>query len=219
MFQEIKERWVMTRLSLKYPGVSDSSTYMKYPKEHTFNGAKVLNMGCGSSTYKAKNVTNLDYLAGKNIDVVWDLNKTPMPFKDGEFDLVIANMVLEHLENWWGCFIDMARVVKPGGTIEVWLPGDGTSSQLGYRDHVSTINSFSFGGIGGGMRNNANIWETEDRKHIGEVSKLELTRYLTRMKMYWWIQIMPQKVRLWMAEHLRNVVSEQGFIFVKERSK
>jgi len=216
MWEKVKHYFTMIRLSIKHPGIHDSSTYAKYPREETFRGDKVLNLGCGSSVYPAENVVNLDYLPGDEIDVICDLGKGKLPFKDNEFNLVLANMVLEHVPNWWDCFKEMARVVKPGGMIEVWLPGDGGSSQLGYRDHINIINAFSFGGIDNGMRNMANIWEVEDRKNIGEVKNLKLVSYLTRMKMYWWLQILPQKGKLWMADHLRNVVDEHGFIFIKK---
>src|SRR6185503_1996971 len=40
---------------------------------------------------------------------------TRLPFRDGSFDLVTANMVVEHLADPAGQFAEVARVLKPGG--------------------------------------------------------------------------------------------------------
>jgi SAM-dependent methyltransferase len=148
--------------------------------------------------------------------VKWDLSKTPLPFKDNEFDLIIANHILEHVPNWWECFKELARIVKVGGIIEVWLPGDGSYGQQGYRDHINVINFCSFAGIRGTFRNSANSWEIQDRENNGEVSNLAYASEIMIKPMnYWWIHIMSAKTQLWMMTHLRNVVQEQGYKFVK----
>ena len=49
-----------------------------------------------------------------------------LPFADGEFDRVIAAEVLEHIPELEGAIPELARVLRPGGTIAVtvprWLP-------------------------------------------------------------------------------------------------
>jgi len=211
----MRQKLKYIKMSIKHPGVSNSSTYMKYPKEFNFEGQRVLNLGCGCTTYPVKNVVNLDYLPGEGIDLVWDLSVTPLPFKDGEFDFIIANHVLEHVPNWWECFKELARITKVGGNIQVFLPGDGGSSQLGYRDHINIINSYSFGGIRMSHRNEANIWEIEDRKHLGAVKDLLMTAYTLTPTNYWWLHILPARIQMAAMKHLRNVVQEQQFIFKK----
>ena len=42
-------------------------------------------------------------------------NITWLPFNDASFDLVTANMVVEHLDNPAGQFAEVNRVLKPGG--------------------------------------------------------------------------------------------------------
>ena len=216
MFDGIKEKYIRVKMSLQKPGYSNSMTYNKYPRDCKFDGKKILNLGCGSSTYPIKNVVNLDYLPGKEVDCVWDLGVTPLPFKTEEFDHIICNHILEHVPNWWECFKELSRIVKVGGAIEVWLPCDGGSSQLGYRDHINIINHFSFGGIKGSSRNSANIWEIEDRKNAGHVSQLKGGIPVVRLANEFWLQILPTKLQSWCVKHLRNVVSEHGYIFIKE---
>jgi len=49
-----------------------------------------------------------------------------LPFADGEFDRVIASEILEHVPNDIGAIAEIARVLRPGGTLVVtvprWLP-------------------------------------------------------------------------------------------------
>ena len=42
---------------------------------------------------------------------------TPWPAENGGTDLVIGNLVLEHIEDLAPVFAEMARVLKPGGTV------------------------------------------------------------------------------------------------------
>lgn len=49
-----------------------------------------------------------------------------LPFADGEFDRIVAAEVLEHIPDDRGAISELARVLRPGGTIAVtvprWLP-------------------------------------------------------------------------------------------------
>jgi SAM-dependent methyltransferase len=200
----------------KYPGRTTSVTYKKYPKDYTFKGMRVLNLGCGNTTYPAANVVNLDMFPVPGVNVTWDLSKTPLPFKDNEFDLIVANHILEHVRGWWECFKELARIVKVGGTIEVWGPGYG-ESQLGYRDHINVINHCSFAGIIGTHRNGANAWEIEDRKNLGEIQNLRITFHYKMLERRWWLEILPYSLKSWVSDYLPNVVTEVGFKFVKEQ--
>jgi len=99
-----------------------------------------LNLGCGnsvnpySSFYDEKlgrevpiEWTRLDIRQGEDIraDVVWDLNKVPLPFKDGEFDYIYCAHVLEHLPVIHvvkRLLQELYRILKPDGTLEVIVP-------------------------------------------------------------------------------------------------
>lgn len=45
-----------------------------------------------------------------------------LPFASGAFDLVTANMVAEHLAGPGECFREIARVLRPGGTLLIHTP-------------------------------------------------------------------------------------------------
>ena len=100
-----------------------SSIYFKYPHYHTFGEKKVLNLGCGFAKFKSPNVTNVDAFDICKPDLVHDLNVMPLPFEDNSFDLILANHIFEHLPKWWDCFNECARVLKPCGRLEVYVPG------------------------------------------------------------------------------------------------
>lgn len=202
------------KFCLKHPGKSGSMTYTKYRPGCTFEGKKVLNLGCGNTTYPAPNVVNMDLYEVPGVNVVWDLSKTPLPFEDNTFDFIIANHILEHVPNWWECFKDLARIVKVGGTVEVWGPGRG-DTQLGYRDHINVINHCSFVGIRGTRRNYANAWEQEDRKTHGFVNDLELSEERCALANFWWLAILPARLQNWASLYLTNVVTEYGWKFKK----
>jgi SAM-dependent methyltransferase len=57
-----------------------------------------------------------------------------LPFRDGSFDLVTANMVVEHLQDPAGQFAEIRRVLRPGGTLLLHTP-----NALGYRTIMSRV--------------------------------------------------------------------------------
>ncbi len=47
---------------------------------------------------------------------------TALPFPDNSFDRIIASEILEHIDNDTAAFSELARVLRPGGTIAVSVP-------------------------------------------------------------------------------------------------
>lgn len=190
-----------------------TSAFNKYPPECSFEGKLVLNIGCGFASYKAPNVINLDGYG--DVQVKWDLgDPRPLPFKDQSFDFILANHILEHVPNWWHCFEECSRVLKVGGRMEVWLPGMGSDSVLGFRDHINTINHCSWWGTRDFVDNPNNAWASEnsagpanDMKMIAMWPKLDHS-----LK---WLKWVPKRSYPWIATHLRNVIKEIGFVFEK----
>jgi len=208
--------WKNSGLTL-YRQFIPSQTYIKYLPESTFNGGWVLNLGCGTSIYKAENVVNLDCVAAEGVDVVWDLSKMPLPFKDEQFDFIIANHVLEHIPNWFECFKELSRVLKVGGKLEVWIPPVSSDSSFTYRDHINSIGVESFSGIKDLRRCGVNLAANEEIKSLDCLSQLRMTQKCGRPALHWWCFFAPNSVLAWMAMHLRNVISEEGYFFTKEK--
>lgn len=192
-----------------------SQIYYKYPRNSTFNGKRVLNLGCGGCTYPAPNVVNLDAFAGPGVNVVHDLAKMPLPFADNTFDFIIANHVMEHIPGWWDCFQEMARVVKVGGEIEVWVPPISSDSAFAYRDHINLIGPESFYGIGDLNRPGTNLTASKELQKMSNVQRLHVKALSHRLIITWWTMLAPESLAHWMATYLRNVVSEDGYVFKK----
>jgi len=76
---------------------------------------------------KCKTVVGIDYSFDslkkhKNIPLKARGDITKLPFKDNSFDLVSANMVVEHLENPGLQFLEINRIVKPKGVFIFHTP-------------------------------------------------------------------------------------------------
>ncbi len=195
-------------------GMIPSSVYFKYPADHVFKG-KVLNVGCGKCVYPSYNVTNVDAVASEGVNVVWDLSKTPLPFESNTFDFIITNHSLEHIPNWFECFKELARVVKPGGTIEAWFPPVSSDAAYTYRDHINLLGVASFAGCHSLQRPGTNLIAAEESEAFEDYKRLKMIRHEIRPISTWWTILAPDCVLSWMIEHLRNIASEEGFVFEK----
>src|SRR5215472_10614175 len=98
-------------------------------------GRRILDAGCGSGPLSAALrdrgaiVTGFDKSAGmvelarRRLGDGADLQVAdlggPLPFPDGEFDDVIASLVLHYLEDWGPPLAELRRVLKPGGRVLV----------------------------------------------------------------------------------------------------
>lgn len=109
---------------------------------------KILDLGCGANKWKSKGdtVIGIDCVKMDGIDVVWDINKIPLPFKDGEFDVIITRHVLEHITELPKMLDELHRILKIGGKLRIWVPH--YSSPLAYTcpEHVKffSIQMFDF---------------------------------------------------------------------------
>ncbi len=198
-------------------GFIPSQTCVKHPTDSNFGGRKVLNVGCGGNIYKAPNVTNTDLFPGPGVQFAWDLSKTPLPFADGEFDLIIANHVLEHVPNWFECFKELARIIKVGGIIEIWIPPVSSDGAFVYRDHINYIGLQSFMGISGCARPGTNLHAKNEFAALNTLESIELVSKQSRPAVLWWCWFAPNFVLDWMSTYLRNVVSEEGYFFRKSK--
>lgn len=91
-----------------------------------------------------------------------DLDKDPLPYGDGSFDLVTCTEVIEHIENYRRLFREVFRVLRPGGVFVVSTP-----NVLNLRSRLRFF-FFGFQNLFGPLRVN----ETEMHTAAGHISPI-----------------------------------------------
>ncbi len=92
--------------------------------------------------------TGVDLVAGKNVDVVLE-DPFVFPFPDGRFDALISGQMLEHNEMFWLSFLEMNRVLRPGGLMVHIVPSRGPEHRAPqdcwrfYRDGMTALARWS----------------------------------------------------------------------------
>ena len=79
-----------------------------------------LNLGAGNLDVR-EGYVNLDSWPYPGIDILWDLNKLPLPFEDNKFDEILAYSILEHV-NYVPLMDELHRILEPGGIIKIRVP-------------------------------------------------------------------------------------------------
>lgn len=79
-----------------------------------------LHLGCGDD-YR-EGALNVDANPDSAADRLLDIAETPWPFPDDAFARVEAHHLVEHLADTEAFFVEAARVLAPGGTLELTVP-------------------------------------------------------------------------------------------------
>jgi SAM-dependent methyltransferase len=194
-------------------GYFPSEPYYKYHPNNDFGGKKTLNFGCGKSVYKAPNVFNVDIAPGDNV-IVRDHNKSLSQFGT-DFEFILANHVLEHVPNWFETLKEMAEILKPGGQLEIFVPPVSSDTAFTFRDHINRIGLRSFDGVGPNPTAGANLTFYHEYKTYKDLTKLKMVEYNVRPCVKWWTMLAWPSLLKFMIQHLRNIASEERYLFVK----
>lgn len=94
---------------------------MRSSKELTemFSKGRCLEIGCGA--IKAEGFFGLDRRPTAEVDLIADL-ESDLPFKDQSFDAIIANQVVEHIQNFVQLISELNRILKDDGTLILHVP-------------------------------------------------------------------------------------------------
>jgi SAM-dependent methyltransferase len=83
-----------------------------------------LNIGCGET--KMPDCVNIDCVENEIVkpDLICDIRREPLPYKDGEVDNIYMIHAIEHIEfyYWDQIFQEFARVLKPNGVLLLGYP-------------------------------------------------------------------------------------------------
>jgi SAM-dependent methyltransferase len=122
-----------------YADHNDSPKVRAIIRDLLASNRKVLNFGSGD-TRLGVSVTNLDLAPGPNVDVTYD--GRDIPFDDGHFDAVIAQEVLEHVQDLEHSVAEIRRVLRDGGLLYCQLP-----FILGYHSGPEDYRRFTLVGL------------------------------------------------------------------------
>lgn len=104
----------------------------------------VLDFGCGNK--KRPGSIGVDINPRSDADVIHDLNVFPYPFADDTFREVLADNVIEHLDNLIGVMEELHRICRPDGLIHINVPyfrAKWACIDPTHR-HFFTVDSFSY---------------------------------------------------------------------------
>jgi SAM-dependent methyltransferase len=174
-------------------------------------GSIYLNLGCGFS--KRAGWINVDKYDNCDPEFVHGLDVFPYPWSDDSVDGIVMMHILEHLDNWWGCIEECARILKPGAKLEIHVPDESSRTALTYRDHNHVFSAVSFHGIQERDGWGTNAWAHKEN----ELVPLKMISFLqVPHGEYMWMLRWPfKRVLAFCANHLRNFIWEQIFIFKK----
>jgi SAM-dependent methyltransferase len=105
---------------------------------------KSLNVGCGAK--KVKGAIGIDIRPWPEVDIVCNLNCYPWPFKEGIFEKVYCQDIIEHLDDVVKTMQEIHRISKNGAKIVISTPH--FSHPNSFRDPTHkwhfTIDSFDY---------------------------------------------------------------------------
>lgn len=88
-------------------------------------GALDINGSIRRYAHPEAHYVGIDIEPGRGVDVVCKQGEE-LPFTDCSVDIVLATSVFEHDSFFWLTFLDLVRVVKPGGVVYINAPSNGT---------------------------------------------------------------------------------------------
>ena len=78
-----------------------------------------LNLGCGKDIKQG--YINIDKVLLNGVNIVCDIEEG-LPFKDSVFDKILCDDVLEHLDNIMDVMVDIHRILKKEGIVNIEVP-------------------------------------------------------------------------------------------------
>ena len=125
---EMYERWAESYPPLPHNALMRVEQQVMCDLMPAVDGAQALDLACGTGRYArllaeagAREVVAADFspamlrhsIAGHRVRA----GLTRLPFVRGAFDIVVSGLALGHAEDLAQCFAEVARVLRPGGTL------------------------------------------------------------------------------------------------------
>jgi SAM-dependent methyltransferase len=122
---------------------------------------RILDVGCGPTKYPGS--IGLDMNPSTAADVLCNLDRGGLPFRDNTFDEIRGEHIIEHVADIIATMEEFHRVTKPGGTI--WLVTPHYTDFSSFRDptHRWHLNTYSFLYFYPGGMHGRDMWYTKVR--------------------------------------------------------
>ncbi|MGE5307847.1 MAG: class I SAM-dependent methyltransferase [Deltaproteobacteria bacterium] len=100
-----------------------------------------LDLGCGKNKFPES--VGVDLYAGSDADVICDLNRIHLPFRDDTFEYVVSKQVFEHVEDVERLLTDVRRVAKKGALVRIEVPHFSCFYSYGDPTHKRSFSVFA----------------------------------------------------------------------------
>jgi SAM-dependent methyltransferase len=70
------------------------------------------------------NYVGLDFVNGKGVDLILD-DPYKLPLENNSADIILSSSCFEHSEMFWVLFLEIVRILKPGGLFYLNVPSNG----------------------------------------------------------------------------------------------
>lgn len=87
-------------------------------------GSQDINGGIRGSLGPNNRYTGVDFVAAPGVDVVLE-DPYKLPFPDASADVVVSSSCYEHSEFFWLSFLEVIRILRPGGLFYLNAPSNG----------------------------------------------------------------------------------------------
>jgi malonyl-CoA O-methyltransferase len=125
---EVYERWAPLYPALPHNPLMQTEQAAMLERLPEIQGSCVLDLACGSGRYAeqarqrgAACIVAMDFslamLRQVSVGAALRGELDALPLRDAQFDLVISGLALGHASDLEGCMREIARVLKPGGTL------------------------------------------------------------------------------------------------------
>jgi predicted SAM-dependent methyltransferase len=122
---------------------------------------RILDVGCGLSKFPGS--IGIDANPQTSADVICDLDRGHLPFRENSFDEVRAVHLIEHVEDVITTMEEFHRVARPGGTIFLVTPHYTDISSYTDPTHRRHLSTESFHYFYPGGKHGSESWYTQKR--------------------------------------------------------
>lgn len=173
-----------TGLDVICKGITDGSDFI-FPSELSHCKEKILDLGCGRN--KCRGALGVDFNKNTDADIIHDLNKFPYPFDDNEFDKILINHALEHLDNVVKVMEEIHRIAKPNALVLINAPYFTSIDAFADPTHRHFFSARSFD------------YFTDDLKEFSYYSDARFRKLKVEIKFWEWKKLRGFRLQNWMG--------------------